>query len=208
MLTISHIRRLSNRLLPDELFTTRDCLSFGSRAAVDKALSRLVKFGEIIRVARGVFAKFSINQINYSPYTVASVKAQAFGKRIFVHGLTAARELNISILNNNQPTFATNGSSSSFCFQDTVIHLRNVSPRMIHLEDKPAGLLIRAMWYLGKTKCTPNLADTATTSFLRSDRDDLRQSTWLMPAWMRDLLVYIQATVYGKNRRRCLNLSQ
>lgn len=202
MLTISHIRRLSNRLSPDELFTTRDCLSFGSRAAVDQALSRLVKFGEITRVARGVFAKFSANQIAYSPFKVASIKARAFGKQIFVHGLAAAKKLNISDSDNNEPTFATNGSTSSFRFQDTVIHLMGVSPRKTRLEDRPAGLLTRAMWHLGKTKCTPKLVHTATISFERHDRDDLRQSTWLMPAWMRELLVYIKATVYGKNHRR------
>ena len=58
MYTSAHIRRYIFSLTDNAIFSTREFLNFGKRAAIDKCLSRLVKRGEIIRLARGLFKKF------------------------------------------------------------------------------------------------------------------------------------------------------
>jgi len=57
MVTSSYVRRYINRLAPNTLFSTSQLLSCGKRAAVDQALSRLVKRGDIIRLTRGLFLR-------------------------------------------------------------------------------------------------------------------------------------------------------
>src|SRR5438309_1180711 len=55
--TIQLVTRFIARIGFDKLFTTRQLLLYGTRAAIDQALSRLVKAMHIARVARGVFIR-------------------------------------------------------------------------------------------------------------------------------------------------------
>lgn len=185
MWTIAQVRRYINRVELGQLFTTRDFLSYGSRAAVDQALCRLVKSGYIERVARGVFVKASqAGQMIFSAMAVARVKAESFGKRIFSHAADAAQKLGLIPAGNRQPSFATNGRSSSFRFGDSVIHLRECSPKKMWLGDSNAGLVIRALWHLGQSRCNARAVMTASQCLGRFDRAELRQRAAFMPAWL------------------------
>ena len=57
MSAMQQVRELIEAKLLGEPFGTTEFLNFGGRAAVDTALSRLVKDGEIKRVSRGVFVR-------------------------------------------------------------------------------------------------------------------------------------------------------
>ncbi len=111
MYTSSQIRRHIFRLHDNAIFSTREFLNFGKRAAVDKCLSRLVKRGEIIRLARGLFKRFDGNTL---PLTriVADCKAKAFGKQIVTHALDAATII-----------YSINGHSSKFRYGQKIIHM-------------------------------------------------------------------------------------
>ena len=85
-----------NRLKSGQIFTTRDLLHTGWRAAVDKALSRLVAREYIIRLSRGVFIRNDYQVIMPSIDKIANVKAAAFGKHILAHGADAARQLGLT----------------------------------------------------------------------------------------------------------------
>lgn len=67
----------------DVVFTTRQLLPCGTRAAVDHALSRLVSKNVIRRLAVGVFIAVAAVTQSPSIYDIASAKAIAFRKRIF-----------------------------------------------------------------------------------------------------------------------------
>ncbi|MBY0547278.1 MAG: hypothetical protein K2W95_08280, partial [Candidatus Obscuribacterales bacterium] len=51
------IRRFLTTIVEGAIFSTRDLLSLGSRAAIDSALSRMVASGIIVRLASGLFLK-------------------------------------------------------------------------------------------------------------------------------------------------------
>lgn len=56
------------------VFSSRDFLELGNRAAIDKSLSRMVKKGEIERVARGLFFRPIKNRfVGNVPVKVESV---------------------------------------------------------------------------------------------------------------------------------------
>ncbi len=75
MYTATFIRRHIFQLPAGQLFATRHLLAYGSRAAVDQALYRLVRSGVIVRLARGVFVRQEAGAGLPSALQVAAVKA-------------------------------------------------------------------------------------------------------------------------------------
>src|SRR5215472_17318307 len=83
METIHLIRVHITRLQQNAIFTTRDFLCYGTRSAVDTALHRLIKKAMILRIARGVFIKWTMEAFRGdnlpNAREVARTKALAFG---------------------------------------------------------------------------------------------------------------------------------
>lgn len=80
--------------LPDGTpFSTRDLLNYGLRNTIDRTMHFLVKAGEIMRLARGVFMK-PAEEVP-SAEEIAATKARAFGKEIYIPGRDAARKMKL-----------------------------------------------------------------------------------------------------------------
>lgn len=187
------IRRHINRLPQGIIFSTRDLLHYGTRAAVDQCLYRLVKAQIIIRLAWGLFMRNEYDDTLLPlASTVAIEKAKAFGRQIISHGIDAAKKLGLTPADNQPLIFATNGRSSSFRFgkNKLVIYFKGVSARKMALGDSQVGLIIRALSQLGETICSPTIVSTAVSALRRPQRQQLRQSASLMPAWMTTRLLY------------------
>lgn len=92
--TTSYIRRHISGLPARAIFPTRSLLVYGRRATVDKSLSRLAAKGKIVRVTRGLYMKCSAEEKHPLPSIeeVARIKARAFGREIFAHGSTVAKQ--------------------------------------------------------------------------------------------------------------------
>jgi len=184
MYTTSFVRRHIFMLPRGQPFTTRDLLRYGSRSAVDQALFRLVKSEVIVRLARGVFVILDAMSRIPSVLDVAKVKAESFGKQIVCHGADAAQVLGLPVSANRLTTYSTNGCSSSFRCGEVVVCFKRVSQRNFLLGDSRAGLLVRALWHLGQAFCNKSLVSEAALSCTRTDREELRQMTGLMPGWI------------------------
>jgi Family of unknown function (DUF6088) len=192
-IVISMIRRYIALLEEGEIFTTRDVLQFGMRAAVDRALSRLVCAERIRRLARGVFVKVSTFKREYSDLEIATAKAQAFGRKIIKAPLAVINPVCPGFARPAcDKTFYIDGHSSKFKIGDTTITFRHSAPRKRQLSKTKAGETARALWYLG-----PKLADSyalqnATLWFQLSgdDRIVFRKNIRWMPAWLSDLVKY------------------
>lgn len=192
MLAATRIRVAIGRIAVGKLFTTRQFLACGSRGAVDQCLYLLVKSGEIIRVARGVFMRKGSPQP--SVLSVARKKAAAFGKRIFEHGADTAVELTLLQSGNQTPVFACTGRSSSFRCGDATIRLQGTSPRKLHGEDCLVGRVIRALWHLGKESCWQALGHDVYPLWSKV-YEDIKQAASLLPAWMNHELGWSRAEV-------------
>ncbi len=185
--TTTFIRRHIYGLAPGEIFTTRHCLSYGRRSAVDQALARLVKQGLIIRLARGVFVREGCPRP--SALAVASAKARAFGKQLAVHAHNLACELGLTGSASDGSTFAVPGSSSSFKFGALTVNFRRTAPRKLALGSSRAGQVLRALWQLGEAAVDGQCLMTAAMALSRSDRQEVRLSAGLLPAWLTDRLI-------------------
>lgn len=205
-----HIQRLDNAPFSSRLF-----LNYGSRSAVDQAIWRLVKRGEIMRVARGLFIKPGAP--HPSSFEIARAKAEAFGRIILRrHGPDIVLELNLQqskkqkfqelksrsceeqdskaldqVANSlehrsEKVVFSANGCTSSFLAGAVVIKLKGESPRKISLGNELVAEVIRGLWYLGKKDCTKVIAQGACRSFDRIDRHTLNCSFDKMPGWLTE----------------------
>jgi hypothetical protein len=186
MSATSFIRRKIYGMSEGGTFTTRDCLNYGGRAAVDQALSRCVKVGLIRRLARGVFAKDPDGRIKFKPMEIATLKAKSFGHAIAKHGSTIAAELGLKLGESSEPIFATDGRSSSFRVGDVRIHLKGTAARKIQLQDSKAGSTLRALWHMGKEEVDPYVIERAAMCFLRSDREEMLDYMRWIPSWLCD----------------------
>ncbi len=196
------ILRLISNLKLGEMFTTRHCLSFGSRGTIDNALHFLVKNKIIIRVARGVFMR--PGSPIPTPFQVAKVKAEAFGKTIFEHGADSAHALGFQDAPNNGFIFATSGRSSTFRFGEIIIRFIGTCPRKIlHKIDETAGKAISAMWHLGKEQCTEELVEQ-TYSKWGFAVNKIKQSASLLPEWMNSLFYWARTSKHEKNKTKHL----
>lgn len=197
MFAQAHIIQTFNKLPLGQLLTTRELLGFGTRAAIDQTTYRLVKWGFIVRVARGVFMRRGSPEP--SLLEVAKAKAMAFGKQIYQHGGNAANELGFSSQGNAEATFACSGRSSSFRFGEVTIRLVGMSPRKLAGGESLAGKVIRAMWYLGKDICTDDLYMRNYPTF-GAVAKEIHQLAFLLPQWMNGLFDWARQEVATPRR--------
>jgi hypothetical protein len=188
-MTIHFIRRYIQLLDEGQIFTTRDVLQFGQRAAVDKALGRLVFAERIRRLARGVFVKDSTFCRTFSDLEIATAKAKAFGRRIL--------QAPLPVVHYNSPefgkpvcdkTFYIDGHSSKFKIGETTITFKHSAPRKLKLTETKAGETARALWNLGPALVDGYTLMNATSWFLftRDDRTIFHKNMRWMPAWLSD----------------------
>ncbi len=113
------------------VFTPSDFLDVGGRAAVDQSLSRLVKSGELRRLARGLydFPKIHprLGPLSPTPDDVARALARETGSRMQIAGERAAVALGLSTQVLAKSTYLTDGPSRRVVLGKRVVDVRHSS---------------------------------------------------------------------------------
>lgn len=171
-------------------FTTRQILGFGSRAAVDQALSRLVKEKRISRIARGVYVRPRVSRytgvVQPVPESIASAVAE--GSPIVPHGAEAARRLGLTTQVPVAPIFYTSGQRRTIRQGNLVIQLRHRPLRQMALAGRPAGLALSALLYLGSRQVSGETLAMIRERIGSVEYDILRNSRKAMPSWLAERL--------------------
>ena len=169
-----------------EPFTNKQLLKLGSRASVDKALSRLVSEGVIQRIIRGVFMRPETNRyigmVVPSVRDVVEVMAKDQGEIIQVQGAVAVNRFKLSTQVPVLPVFYTSGPSREFKIGNLPVCLRHVSRRKLLLAGKRSGMAISALWYLGKNNVNPSVIRIIRARLTEKDFKELKGAQ--LPAWM------------------------
>jgi hypothetical protein len=161
-------------------------LHLGNRAAVDQALSRLAERGQLIRAGRGLYLRpVSSRHGVRSPSVQKAVDALASqkGEVIVPSGAAAANTLGLTTQVPMRLVYLTSGRSRTICFGNQAIELRHAPRWQLALANNPAGVVIRALAWLG-----PEKADAALVALKR----DLPPSTFneliavapQLPTWL------------------------
>lgn len=188
MNTSSKIIRFISRKAKNELFTTRQLLSFGLRREVDQTTYNLVKRGAIHRVAYGVFVIAGSDLSKISDQELATVKGLAFRREIVEHATDAGERLGIGGPSNPGPTFATRARSSSFLNRITGvrIYFKGISARKFKMAGSVTGDILRSLWNLTEKGLNDAALDVATTIMNASHRAELPSFAALMPQWLHE----------------------
>lgn len=161
----------------------------GSRASVDKALSRLVQSGSLERVTRGVYMRPKMSKytgrVHPSPLTVMKVITKANGETIQIHGAEAVRRLGLSTQMQVLPTFYTSGSTREIKVGNAVVRLKHASKDRLQHAGTKVGLALTALYYIGKEGLSAEVASKVTNALSSEELDKLLACK--MPEWMRSL---------------------
>jgi hypothetical protein len=185
------IRNHLGQLRRDQLFTTRDMLSYGKRRAVDSALSRMVKNAEIVRLAWGVFVRADHPALDsITDREVAEEKADAFGKRLMTHQADVAASHGLPAEPNRRSVYQVDGRSSRFRLVRTneIVILRGTSARKMWLGDEKVGMTIRALTELKVHKLDHDAVLKVRARLNRPEKREFQAKARWMPHWLSDFI--------------------
>jgi len=127
-------------------------LHLGSRAAVDQALSRLTRRGQLIRAGRGVYlipVQTRFGQRSPSIERAIEALAQQRGEVIVPSGAAAANSLGLTTQVPIRSVYLTSGRSRTLTVGNQSVELRHTPNWQLSLSGKMAGQAVRALAWLG-----------------------------------------------------------
>jgi hypothetical protein len=179
------------------VFTPKQFAHLGTRAAVDQALSRLSRSGEIRRLARGIyeFPKIHprIGVLSPSPEAIAQAMAERTGSRIMVSGAKAANMLGLSTQVTMQNLFLTEGPSRTIRIGNQTVALKHVAPSKMLGAGTEAGIVIQAVRSLGRKGVHEIPVHTLAKRLPRPVKRAVKRLAAAAPAWSRPVLNEISA---------------
>ena len=169
--------------------TPRDFLDIGSREAIDQALSRLVKAGQLRRVGRGLYDKPRMSGVLKRPAPVdldsaIAAIARRDGIQLMPDGMAAANQLGLTNAVPARPCYVTDGASRSVEIDGRTLQFRHASPSVMRWAGKAAAPVVQALRWLG-----PGAASDARVASILKRRlpdavkRDLAQNSRDLPGW-------------------------
>ena len=173
--------------------TAKDFLDLGSREAVDQALSRLVKRGELRRVGHGLYDMPRMSNVLDRPAPVdwdAAIAAlsRRDGIRIIPDGLAAANQLGLTNAVPAKVSYVTDGSTRTLKIDGRTVQFRHAGPSVMQWAGKPAAPVVQALRWLGPDKATaPEVTSTLRRKLPDDVKRDLLQNRAALPGWVLPL---------------------
>jgi len=194
--TAEAVRTFVISLPPVEPFVVASVLPFGTRAAVDQALTRLTKEGVIERVTRGTYMRPGSSKYvaKVLPSAVKVIKAIASeGKEIIeISGAQAAMQLGLSTQVPASQIFLTTGTSRVITLGRAKIFLRHQSPSKFVLAGTNAGQALRALEYLGPREVTTKTLIEIRSKLEEREFNNLSAARGAMPTWLSDQFYHFE----------------
>ena len=196
--------RALQRVLSDEtgVWTPTDFVDLGSRAAVDKALQRLVAAGELRRIDRGLYDRPRRNRLT-GQETVPDYRAviQAVTRRdqarFVVDGMTAANDLGLTTAVPAHIEVMVDTRLRPIKLGAQEIQFKTAAPSRLFWAGRPGMRVVQALHWLQDMLARPEEQDRVSRHLrsLFADpkhgqalKSDLRQGFSALPIWMQDFL--------------------
>ena len=179
---------------------TRDFLDLGNRAAVDQALSRLVRKGAIRRIQRGLYDLPKMNTLLNQPLTpspdeLVRAWAKNNGLKVVPSGARAANVLGLSTQVPAKIVYYTNGRTQTLKLGPYTVQLLNRGPKTMDVSGRTAPLVLQALRHLGRDGVRPEVVHRLRSTLSQKDKAELRRNLQHTAAWM----VPIVKEIVGKD---------
>lgn len=171
------------------VFSAKDFLDLGNRAAVDQSLSRLYKAGTLRRLGHGLYDWPRISKALGRPAPVdidAAITAIARRDniRVMPDGLTAAHRLGLTNAVPAKSVYWTDGSTRSMLVGGRTIHFKHVRPGMIRWANHAAAPVVSAMMWLGPSlSADSRILGKLSQRLPKAVIQDLTDGMSTLPAW-------------------------
>ncbi len=168
------------------LLSPKEFLHLASRAAVDQALSRLAKEGQLLRVGRGTYTRSVAGPFGTRPPSMDSVIQAiqaASGEVVVNHGAAEANALGLTSQVPIRDVFLTSGPARKLQLGKRVIELQHGNRWQLVLGKRQAGRVIRALGWSGP-QTSPAALRRLTKQLTPEDWQDLLSVRKMMPTWM------------------------
>ena len=175
-----------------QVFSPSDFLHMGSRAAVDKVLSRLVASGKVRRTARGLYdiprTHAILGPLLPSAVLIAQAIADRGSLRLQPSGAYAANLLGLTEQVPMKLAFLTDGASRTVHIGNQTIILKHTTPRNMATAGRISGLVIQALRHLKQAHIDDEVIAALRARLTPEDKTVLLADAPLAPAWIADVM--------------------
>ena len=187
---------------PEEVWVPGDFADLGSRAAVDKALQRLVAAGDLRRIDRGLYDRPRRNELT-GTLTVPDYRAviRAVARRdqarVVIDGMTAANDLGLTTAVPARIEVLADARLKPIRLGSQEIRFRLAAPSRLYWADRPAMRVVQALYWMQDMLSQESERERARAVLRRlfaepqhgeAIRDDLRAGLPALPIWMQEFL--------------------
>ena len=187
---------------PRQVWTPADFVDIGSRAAVDKALQRMVTSCQLRRIQRGLYDKPSQNALTGKP-TVPDYRAviDAIARRDqvrwLIDGMAAANTLGLTNAVPAKIEVLVDARLKPVTLGNQKIVFKQAAPSRLYWAERPGMYLVQALHWLHDVMSSDAERAAAQSAVRRllADKetgpallDDLKGGLSAMPIWMQDIL--------------------
>lgn len=176
-----------------KVFTSKDFLGLGSRVAIDQALSRLSRGGEIQRLGRGLYHFPQLNErldIPLSPDAdeIAEALARQTGSRIAPSGAVAANRLGLSTQIPAKPVYLTDGRTRQVRVGNLDFVIKHVAPKELPLGSRVSAMVFQALRHLGRSAVDSETVSRLRRGLSRQQRGELLRDARYTTDWIADVV--------------------
>jgi len=135
--------------------SAKGLLHLGSRAAVDQALSRMTRRGQLLRIGRGLYlrpvhTRFGVRSPEVS--TVLEAVQKETGEAIAPSGAATANQLGLTTQVPLRPVYLTSGRTRHLKLGAQTVELQHGPRWQLTLAERPAGAVIRVLAWGGRER--------------------------------------------------------
>ena len=179
------------------VFSAKHQSGLGTRAAIDQALSRLVKDGKIRRLARGLYDLPQIHPVlgplSPNPDAIATAATEHVGHRLQISPARAANALGLSSQVPAKMVYLTDGSSRKIKIGQQVIYLKHAGPRALLGAGTKAGIALQALRAVGKDHVSDGVVRHLRDNLPPDAKVGLRKLMNKAPQWTGSVIDAITA---------------
>lgn len=174
------------------LFFVENFLTIGTAKAMAKALERLTKQGELVRVARGIYVRPEIDPV-IGPITpgieaVAEAIARRDKARIMPTGAYALNRLGLSTQVPLNVVYLTDGAARKIKIGKRTITFKKATPKNVAAIGEISGLAIQALKSIGKKKVNTDEIIKIQEQLKKEKVTHLQHDIRLAPDWIRRIM--------------------
>ncbi|NLE58266.1 MAG: hypothetical protein GX616_07895 [Planctomycetes bacterium] len=172
-----------------KVFTPKDFLDLGERAAIDQALSRLARSGHLQRIGRGLYHYPRVNprlRILVSPDLdeIAEAIGRQTGSRLVPSGAVAANRLGLSSQVPARPVYLSDGRTRRVRVGSVEFHIKHVAPKELPAGSRTSAMIFQALRHMGRESVDAQLIRSLRTSLSAKQRRQLMEDARYTTDWI------------------------